>query len=79
MSHYWNSGICRVTAALPNAFYRTLGKNDFAERRTRQSHVLGKELVYRVQDTRHRETALPSGKHSAKMALGKGPLAAVYR
>jgi hypothetical protein len=25
------------------------------------------------------KTALPSGKHSAKMALGKGPLAAVYR
>ena len=24
------------------------------------------------------KTALPSGKHSAKMALGKGPLAAVY-
>jgi hypothetical protein len=44
-----------VPAALPRAFYRALGKEDFAEGRTRQSPALGKELVYRVQDTRHRE------------------------
>jgi hypothetical protein len=37
---------------LPSA---ALGKEDFAERRTRQSPALGKELVYRVQDTRHSE------------------------
>jgi hypothetical protein len=44
--------------------------------------VLGKELVYQVQDTRHRETlgkaVFASGKHSAKTTLGKGLLAAVY-
>jgi hypothetical protein len=45
-----------VPAALLSAFYRALSKENFAERRTRQSPALGKELVYRVQDTRHRET-----------------------
>jgi hypothetical protein len=66
--HYWNSVLCRVPAgvgggvfmgprqaALPSAFYRALGKADFVERRTQQSPALGKELVYRVQDTRHTE------------------------
>jgi hypothetical protein len=42
--------------SLPSAFYRALGKEDFAESRTRQSTALGNELVYRVQDTRHRTT-----------------------
>jgi hypothetical protein len=51
--HYRNLGLCRVPTALPSAFYRALGKEDFAERRTRQSPALGKELIYRVQDTRH--------------------------
>jgi hypothetical protein len=46
--HYRNPGLCRVSAALPSAFYRALGKEDFAERRTRQSPALGKELIYRV-------------------------------
>ena len=41
---------------LPSAFYRALGKEGFAESRTRQSPVLGKELDYRVWDTQHRET-----------------------
>ena len=53
--HYRNPGLCRVSAALPSAFYRALGKADFAERRTRQRPALGKELIYRVQDTRHSE------------------------
>jgi hypothetical protein len=44
-----------VLESLPSAFYRALGKEDFAESRTRQSPALGKELVYRVQDTRHSE------------------------
>jgi hypothetical protein len=39
---------CRVPKALPSAFYRALGKADFAEYRPRQSSALGKELVYRV-------------------------------
>jgi hypothetical protein len=47
-NHYRNPGLCRVPVALPSAFYRALGKADFAERRTRQSPALGKELVYRV-------------------------------
>jgi hypothetical protein len=39
---------------LPSAFYRALGKKAFAESCTRQSHALGNELVYRVQNTRQR-------------------------
>jgi hypothetical protein len=54
--HYWNLGLCRVPGALPSAFYRALGKEVFAESRTRQSPALDKELVYRVRDTRHRDT-----------------------
>jgi hypothetical protein len=46
--HYRNSRLCRVPVALPSAFYRALGKADFAECRTRQRPALGKELVYRV-------------------------------
>jgi hypothetical protein len=53
--HYWNSVLCRVPADLRSDFYRALGKADFVERRTQQSPALGKELVYRVQDTRHTE------------------------
>jgi hypothetical protein len=58
-------------------FYRALGKADFAERRTRQSPALGKELVYRVQDTWHSE-ALDKDVFAERQTLGKGPLAAVY-
>ena len=54
--HYQNPGLCRVSASLPSAFSRALGKEAFAERRTRQSPTLGNKLVYRVQDTRHRNT-----------------------
>jgi hypothetical protein len=53
--HYRNLALCRVPESLPSAFYRALGKEDFAESRTRQSPTLGKELVYRMQDTRHSE------------------------
>jgi hypothetical protein len=48
LKHYRNPGLCRVPAALPSAFYRARGKEDFVERRTRQSPALGKELIYRV-------------------------------
>jgi hypothetical protein len=44
-----------VPKALPSVFCPALGKKAFAERRTWQSPALGKELVYRVQDTRHSE------------------------
>ena len=54
--HYRNPGLCRVPDALPSAFCRALGKDDFAESRTRRIPALGNELVYRVQDTRHRRT-----------------------
>jgi hypothetical protein len=80
--HYRNPGLCRVSAVLLSAFYRALDKEYFTKSRTRQSPALGKELVYRVLDTRHIETlgkyCLPSGKHSAKTTLGKGSLVAVY-
>jgi hypothetical protein len=54
--HYRNPGLCRVPGALPSAFCRVLGKDAFAESRTRQSLALGNDLVYRVQDTRYRNT-----------------------
>jgi hypothetical protein len=54
--HYRNSGLCRVPRALPSAFCWALGKDSFAESRTRQSPALGNDLVYRVQDTRYRIT-----------------------
>jgi hypothetical protein len=41
---------------LPSAFCRALGKDFFAESRTRQSLTLGNKVVYRVQDTRYRNT-----------------------
>jgi hypothetical protein len=62
-NHYRNLCLCRVPGSLPSAFYRALDKEDFAESRTRQSPTLGKELVYRVWDTPHRETL---GKNGAR-------------
>jgi hypothetical protein len=59
-----------VPAALPSAFYRALGKEDFAERRTRQSPALGKELIYRAQDTRHNQ-ALGKDCFAESQTLGK--------
>jgi hypothetical protein len=56
--------------ALPSAFYRALGKTGFAECRTRQRPALGKELVYRVQDTRH-SRALGKDFFAEGQALGK--------
>jgi hypothetical protein len=53
--HYRNPALCRVPAALPSAFYRALGKADFAECRPRQSPALGKAMVYRAPGTRHRQ------------------------
>jgi hypothetical protein len=45
-----------VSGALSSAFCRVLGKDSFAESRTRQSPALGNDLVYRVQGTRYRIT-----------------------
>jgi hypothetical protein len=45
--HYRNPRLCRVPAALPSAFSRALGKDGFAESRTRQSLALGNEHLYR--------------------------------
>jgi hypothetical protein len=44
------------SVALPSAFCRALGKETFIECRTRQSPALGKQRVYREQDSRHRST-----------------------
>ena len=65
--------------ALPSAFCRALGKGGFAESRTRRIPALDNELVYRVQDTRHRRTLgkggarqrAVSGRHKAD---GRQPL-----
>jgi hypothetical protein len=54
--HYRNPRLCRVSTSLSSAFCRALGKEVFAECRTRQSLALGNETLYRAQDTRHRTT-----------------------
>jgi hypothetical protein len=61
-----------VPAALSSAFYRALGKADFAESRTRvrQSPTLGKDPIYRVQDTRHSQ-ALGKDGFAESQTLGK--------
>jgi hypothetical protein len=63
--------LCRVPDALPSAFSRALGKDGFAESRTRQSSALGNEPLYRVQDTRHR-TPLGKDMFVECQTLGKG-------
>jgi hypothetical protein len=68
--HYRNPGLCRVPAALPSAFYRALDKEDFTERRTRQSPALDKKLIYRVHDTRHSQ-ALSKDCFAERPTLGK--------
>jgi hypothetical protein len=68
--HYRNPCLCRVPAGLPSAFYRTLGKADFAERRTQQSPTLGKDLIYRVQNTRYSQ-ALGKNCFAESQTLGK--------
>jgi hypothetical protein len=70
MHHCRNPVLCRVPAALPSTFYRALGKVDFTESHTRQSPALDKELVYRVQDTRHSE-ALGKDCFAERQTLGK--------
>jgi hypothetical protein len=69
-THYRNPDLCRVPESLPSAFYRALGKEDFAESRTRQRPALGKELVYRVQDTQH-SVALRKDSFAERQTLGK--------
>jgi hypothetical protein len=73
--HYRNPGLCRVPGSLPSAFYRALGKEHFAESRTRQSPALGKVLVYRVWDTRHREILGKDGARQRAVSLCRGPKA----
>jgi hypothetical protein len=60
-----------VPGALPSAFCRALDKDFFAESRTRQSPTLGNEVVYRVQDTRYRNT-LDKDVFAECRTLGKG-------
>jgi hypothetical protein len=60
-----------VPDALLSAFCRALVKGGFAESRTRRSPALGNELVYRVQDTRHRKT-LGKDMFVECQTLGKG-------
>jgi hypothetical protein len=65
--------LCRVLEALPNVFYRTLGKEVFPECRARQSLAVGNDHIYREQNSRHRKTL--NTRRTA--TLGKGLLAAV--
>jgi hypothetical protein len=59
-----------VAAGTKKMSSAALGKENFAERGTRQSPTLGKELVYRVQDTRHSE-ALGKDCFAERQTLGK--------
>jgi hypothetical protein len=70
VKHYRNPSLCQVPDALPSAFSRALGKDGFAESRTRQSLALGNEARYRVQDTRHR-SALDKDMFAECQTLGK--------
>jgi hypothetical protein len=70
--HYRNPSLCRVSGSLPSAFYRALGKV------LRSVKSLFTECETLGTEKHLANIVLPSGKHSAKMALGKGPLAAVY-
>jgi hypothetical protein len=45
-----------VSDSLSSAFCRALGKEGFADSRTRQSTALDNELIYRAQDTQHMTT-----------------------
>jgi hypothetical protein len=54
--HYRNLALCQVLDALPSVFCWTLGKELFAECRTRQSPALGNDRIYREQDSQHRKT-----------------------
>jgi hypothetical protein len=56
---------------LPSAFSRALSKKAFAKSLTRQTPALGNELVYRKQDTRHRNT-LGKDIFAERRTLGKG-------
>jgi hypothetical protein len=82
VTHYRNLGLCRVPDSLPSAFCRALGKGCFAESRTRQSPALGNELVYRVQDTRHKKTLGKDGSRQRAISGrskvdGRQPLSSV--
>jgi hypothetical protein len=80
-NHYRNPRLCRVLKSLPSAFCRALGKQALS------SAALGKAILsatrlfterWTLGTGRHSaKTSLPSVKHSAKGALGKGPSAAV--
>jgi hypothetical protein len=65
------SGPLPSATSLPSAFSRALGKEAFDESRTQQSPTLGNELVYRVQDTRYRNT-LGKDMFAEWQTLGKG-------
>jgi hypothetical protein len=70
-NHYRNPGLCRVPGSSLSAFCRALGKGCFAESHIRQNPAFGKELVYRVQHTRHRKT-LDKDLFAEWQTLGKG-------
>jgi hypothetical protein len=60
----------QVSDSLPSAFCRALGKEGFAESRTRQSSALGNEPLYRAHDTWHR-TTLGKDMFAECLTLGK--------
>jgi hypothetical protein len=65
------------SSSLPSAFYRTLGKEVFAECRTQQSPTLGNDRVYQEQDSRQKNIDRVSNTRR-RAALGKGSSAAIY-
>jgi hypothetical protein len=68
---YRNPRLCRVSASLPSAFCRALGKVRLS------AMSLFTECWTLGTGPHSAKTRLPSVKHSAKGALGKGPSAAI--
>jgi hypothetical protein len=66
-----DSGSLPSARSFAECFCRALGKDFFAESRTWQSPTLGNEVVYRVQDTRYRNT-LDKDVFAECRTLGKG-------
>jgi hypothetical protein len=58
------------SSAFSSAFFRALGKDGFAECRTRQSPALGIDRVYREQDSWQRKT-LGKDNFAERQALGE--------
>jgi hypothetical protein len=77
--HYQNPRLCRVSVSLPSAFCPALGKAVALGKVRLSGTSLFTECWTLGTGPHSATTRLPSVKHSAKVALGKGPSAAVLK